>query len=661
MTTPKLNHAVYMDDLSADEAFITAAQFEDATRTVVRTLGDNDKLDIVFAGNGGKTNGSTVILPAQDPTKMMTKKQYSVAQGYANHETLHNKCSDMPLMVRELERLKKAGKKLAMTCANAIEDVRIEKAGRDLYPGIPSQIDSTADLVAKSFMEDYYAKDATIVEDFKRIGPIAITWRGRERLGYGSPYIKKCLDTLTPEMLEQVDKWCDIIDKLPTGASGPGMFDQEVSRDGTKRAFQIAEMIAKEIEDIEEEEDEEEDKGEGDAVEGKNEGGTKMSKGKAGGGKGSSGIAELGKHEPVDPDMESVVSKLLTEGEEKGGHRPITTAMDLLCTRETKSEAVQSRMNRSEGRLLYAKVMSKIGSRTAVMKRKFERALLTAAEADYVTGQRVGRLDIRRKGPAIMTGAENVYRRKQDGKAIDTAVTILVDISGSMNGSKMNLATLVCSALAECLENTPVALEILCFNGGAINDAFPEHIRDAYREAMERCSEIERGGKKSAMISRFHRYEPMNIWEIKSFTDTLRDSRGSLGCMWDMAGGNNPDGDAILYAARRLKEQKAGKHILMVLSDGSPAYGSYGCSHEYTKKCTAYVTSKLGINLVGIGIQDDSVKEYYKNYAVVNDLADLDKAIIDNVARLILGENFKVDNADVSGIADNYRATKRRA
>lgn len=208
MTTPKLNHAVYMDDLSADEEFIAAAQFEDATRTVVRTLGDDEKLDIVFAGNGGKTNGTTVILPAQDPTKLMTKKQYAVAQGYANHETLHNKCSDMPFMTASLERLKKEGKKLAMTCANAIEDVRIEKAGRDLYPGIPSQIDSTADLVAKEFFDNYYSKDASIVEDFKRIGPIAITWRGRQRLGYGSPYIQKCLDTLSPEMLAQVDKWC---------------------------------------------------------------------------------------------------------------------------------------------------------------------------------------------------------------------------------------------------------------------------------------------------------------------------------------------------------------------------------------------------------------------------------------------------------------------
>lgn len=208
MTTPKLNHAVYMDDLSADEEYIPAARFEDATRTVVRTLGGNENLDIIFAGNGGKTNGQTVVLPAQDPTKLMTKKQYAVAQGYANHETLHNKCSDMPHMVSELERLKKSGKKLAMTCANAIEDVRIEKAGRDLYPGIPSQIDSTADLVAKEFMESYYEKDKTIVEDFRRVGPIAITWRGRERLGYGSPYIKKCLDTLSPEMLAQVDKWC---------------------------------------------------------------------------------------------------------------------------------------------------------------------------------------------------------------------------------------------------------------------------------------------------------------------------------------------------------------------------------------------------------------------------------------------------------------------
>ena len=64
---------------------------------------------------------------------------------------------------------------------------------------------------------------------------------------------------------------------------------------------------------------------------------------------------------------------------------------------------------------------------------------------------------------------------------------------------------------------------------------------------------------------------------------------------------------------------------------------------------------KLGINMIGVGILSDHGNGLYKNWTVVNELGDLDKAIIDNIARMILGENFKVDNADVSGAAKNYK------
>ncbi len=39
--TQLLAQSITMDDLTAEEEYITAAEFEDATRTVVRTLGKN--------------------------------------------------------------------------------------------------------------------------------------------------------------------------------------------------------------------------------------------------------------------------------------------------------------------------------------------------------------------------------------------------------------------------------------------------------------------------------------------------------------------------------------------------------------------------------------------------------------------------------------------
>lgn len=664
MTRPQTNllsQVVTMDDLTADDEFIAAAQFEDATRTVVRTLGKDHKLDIIYAGNGAKTDGQVVVLPAQDPTKMMTRKQYAVGQGFANHETLHNLCTDMKNLSSEMQRFKKEGKKLAERCAQAIEDVRIERAGQSLYPGMPSQIAATADYVAKEFIEGPYAEKPECVEDFKRIGPLAITWRGRMRMGYDTPYLKKAWDTLPKDMQEQVDKWCDVIEKLETGAKGPGQFDRAASYKGSHDAVKYAELLAREIEEIEEEEEPEEKEQPANGTKGGK--GNKQGGGQAGGGgHGASQDPTIdGEPEPFDPDMHEAVQQLLSEGDGGTGVRPMSTACDLVATRKNPSRSIQARLNGSSGLANYHSLQATINGKTAVMKRKFERALMTAAEAEYVSGQRTGRLDIRKHGANIIKGRENVYKKKRDGANIDTAVTILVDASGSMQGQKMYLASQVCSALAECLEGTPVQLEILAFQTGIVRDAFPAHIVKAHQDIMDEVDNTP-SSDMNQKYGRFHRTDPITLFEIKAFPDKLRECRVSLGGMPTLATNANADGDSILMAAKRLKAVKASKHIMIVLSDGSPAYNHVGMDGDkYTKKVCDYVTAKLGINLVGVGIMDSSVSHFYKNHTVIREINDMDKAVMDNIARLILGENFKVDNADVGGIADNFNAMKRRA
>lgn len=676
-----LNETVKMDDLSADEEYMTAAEFEDATRTVVRTLGDNFNLDIIFAGNGAKTDGNTVILPAQDPSKLMTKKQYAVGQGFANHETMHNLCTDMGQWKTEMARLKGEGKKLAMSCANAIEDVRIERAAANLYPGIPVQIASTADYAAKMFLDEYLGNDPEIMKDFKRIGPLAITWRGRQRLGYDSPYMDKALSMLTPEMMQKLDKWCDLIEALPTGASGPGMFDRDVSHKASREGMRLAEIIATEIDEIEEEEDPQQGNGQGG---GNGAGGNgqandpgqgssnSTSQNHGGSGDGSINRQDLSKRanqsggggDPIDVDMDKAVHGLLNQGNStQGGWRPVSTALDVMVTRKTPLAArggnyKDDNLSHVDNLAVYHTLSSEVNGKTAVMKRKLERALLSISEADYVTGLSAGALDIRRRGVHIMRGQENIYRKKLEGRAVDTAVSLVVDASGSMSGSRLYLASQVCVALAECLEKTNVSLEVLAFRA----DCPPVHmvrkeIQDKYHEIVRLVqNQFYQGNKQFAM---FHRASPVMMFELKAFADSIRECRISLGAMPHLAGGSTPDGDAILKAATRLMQRKEPKKIMMVMTDGGSGYEviSGNCT-EFTKKAINYCTSKLGIHMVGVGIQSAHVDALYKNSVVVSQLEDLDKGIIDTIARMIIGENFRVDNADVSGAAQNY---KRRA
>ncbi len=103
--------AINYADSSLDSEYITAREYEDATRTVVRTIGRDAGCDVLFAGEqakaGDKDEQRVVVLPANDPDARMTKRQYFVGQGYANHETLHNLCTDITGLAPRMKDLEK--------------------------------------------------------------------------------------------------------------------------------------------------------------------------------------------------------------------------------------------------------------------------------------------------------------------------------------------------------------------------------------------------------------------------------------------------------------------------------------------------------------------------------------------------------------------------
>lgn len=192
-------------DSSMDTEVISAREYEEATRTVVRTIGRDAGVDVLFAGEqamvGNSKKGKRVVhLPSNNPDAKMTRKQYYVGQGFANHETLHQLCTDIDGLDSRMEKLKKHKQHLTMSLAQGIEDVRIENAGRQLYPGIPRKLDATSEFAARKFLEIEDDERAEICKDFKQVGPLAITWAGRKKMGYNAPAMDECLNQLPPDI-----------------------------------------------------------------------------------------------------------------------------------------------------------------------------------------------------------------------------------------------------------------------------------------------------------------------------------------------------------------------------------------------------------------------------------------------------------------------------
>lgn len=193
---------------------------------------------------------------------------------------------------------------------------------------------------------------------------------------------------------------------------------------------------------------------------------------------------------------------------------------------------------------------------------------------------------------------ERIFKTKTESNALDTAVSILVDYSGSMSGLKCH------TAIAAA-----VALEQLC-------------------KMMRINCEVSGFSENGPDYNYHYIFKPFgqNVNDDKFIEDMCK---GTV-CM-----GSNADGDNILMAYHRLQAQKNKRKVLIILSDGSPA-SSRGDCYGFTLDVVKGIEARHDVDIIGIGIQDDNVKGIYTNNKVIWKVSDLPKALIQTLEYCIL-------------------------
>ncbi|WP_083282089.1 cobaltochelatase CobT-related protein [Burkholderia stabilis] len=100
------------------------------------------------------------------------------------------------------------------------------------------------------------------------------------------------------------------------------------------------------------------------------------------------------------------------------------------------------------------------------------------------------------------------------------------------------------------------------------------------------------------------------------------DNPGGLACI--ECGHENPDGEALSWAAERLLATRERRRILMVLSDGYPATGDGNPAILRTDlRARVDALRAQRVELIGVGILDDSVESFYPVSSVVDHLQAL--------------------------------------
>lgn len=598
-----------------------------------KTFGRNHEVEVTFEGGQPFTREGRVNLPAMARDKSLTKQQVNIGRGYTAMEAGKLVNTDMGAYTKAVFNEKGEVKQETFPqLVNALEQVRVSRKVHDQYPGETPHTSALMDSVNKSFRENHYESNPEIVNDFESIGPIACMWEGMRRQGVSEKSIEE-QQAILPEKLRNIANVAnDALDEC----------------ESTSDVINLARRLAKQLEEESPEGGGGSNKGQGErGEEGGEEGeGTPEHKDDEGVEGDRKGVGDL-EHDAASRKMPELTANI--EKEFRGvvnvkgskSYRVFTTAYDTLFTRETDRD-----LGDPVGARRYDKVLEGMGGKVNVMKRKLERALMAKQNRGWDPAREHGRLDSRRL-VAAHGGAPNVFKQREEVPEIDTAVTLLVDCSGSMNGSEIKLAQQAVIALAEALAKTGVALEVLGFTND--RNLMPRKKFGEFHELRERGE-------------RFSRVEPLRMYNFKDFDEGLRRAKVSMGNITRVEMGNNSDGDALMVAYGRLAKRPEKRKIMLTLSDGHPACMDDTGLQDWRLRTVIEFLGAQGVSCVGIGIQDSAVSHYYPKYQVIHDLDDLAKGVLDNLARMILGDRFKVDNSDLMGVdKSDVRRMKRSA
>jgi cobalamin biosynthesis protein CobT len=202
-------------------------------------------------------------------------------------------------------------------------------------------------------------------------------------------------------------------------------------------------------------------------------------------------------------------------------------------------------------------------------------------KSGFRTGKRIDiKTRIQEKAKGISAVESKAWQKRELPTEKDYAISILVDLSGSMSGQKIRETFKALIVLAEVLNKLSIKTEILGFNDRLYEyQTFGE---DLSREIRENMSGV------------------------------LREVDNHQGGRADY----NDDGWALQETSKRLAKQRANEKFLMVLSDGLPEESSAHSGPEFDLgRMVNRIMQETDQKLIGLGIGGGTkhVEKFYPN------------------------------------------------
>jgi hypothetical protein len=244
------------------------------------------------------------------------------------------------------------------------------------------------------------------------------------------------------------------------------------------------------------------------------------------------------------------------------------------------------------------------------LKTQLSRLLMSVDRIGWDNGATSGRFDVRRTS-RMMAGSERVFKKRWETEAISSRVTILVDMSSSMevqDSASGQYPIALCSdiayALAEVCERVGCAVEVVGFKS---HSQYGSYVHD-----------LSGVRQKSASFDKC----PAQLVEYKRFDQRVRDAKSGLYSIRLDATGSTPDAHALRTCVEEMGVTTEHRRLVLVLTDG------FGTPDKVRQVCDA--APKRGVTVIGVGILTDpaAMAEAYPVSACASSMHELSTVAI---------------------------------
>lgn len=221
------------------------------------------------------------------------------------------------------------------------------------------------------------------------------------------------------------------------------------------------------------------------------------------------------------------------------------------------------------------------------------RALADNKKAKHEKERRSGRVDSQRLA-SVRAGNTRVFSRSRFPGKRDYFILLGIDISGSTDGHRIRMIREMAMAIGDLLSRAGVEFAVYAHTGEANN---PD---DWTKRELE-------------MYPIKERNEP---WSVTS-RDLIRRM---------VAWGANLDGHALEYFRKRCDQSQATDKLILYVTDGEMPADNYDDEKEVLERELKTCRHK-GYEVVGVGIETDSPKQYGLETVHMDSVSDLPKLI----------------------------------